>query len=231
MADGDFVLGDQNLLHEESDDTLPFGDVQGFGTRAQPRQKAGQGLGEPEIGLPILGAIDGGLQFAMQSLFLAAQLGRSVAQLVDGDQLFLIGRDQAVDTLADPDKPMPKVGLTLLVGIGDTGCLQSPVDLRAYQCRIFEQADQLGPHDVIKQILAHRTAVAQRAVEIAPGVGTQAAVVGDLAGTGLGRRAVQPLAAFAARHEPLRDADHATAETRTHLSSISDPGVAIASPR
>ena len=137
MADGDFVLGDQNLLHEEPDDTLPFGDVQGFGGcgRAQPRQKAGQGLGETEIGLPILGAIDGGLQLAMQSLFLAVQLGRSVAQLVDGDQLFLIGRDQAVDPLADPDKPMPKVGLALLVGIGDTGCLQSPVDLRAHQCR------------------------------------------------------------------------------------------------
>ena len=63
MADGDFVLGDQYLLHEESDDTLPFGDVQGFGGRAQPRQKAGQGLGEPEIGLPTLSAIDGGLQF------------------------------------------------------------------------------------------------------------------------------------------------------------------------
>ena len=206
MADGDFVLGDQNLLHEEPDDTLPFRDVQGFGGRAQPRQKAGQGLGEPEIGLPILDTIDGGLQFAVQRLFLTAERRRSGAQLVDGDQLFLIGRDQAVDPLADPDQAMPKVGLALLVGIGDTGRLQSPVDLCAHQCRIFEQADQLGPHDVVEQVLAHRTAVAQRAVEIAPGVGTQAAVVGDLAGTGLGRRAIQPVAAFAARHEPLRDA-------------------------
>ena len=33
MADGDFVLGDKYLLHEEPDDTLPFGDVQGFGGR------------------------------------------------------------------------------------------------------------------------------------------------------------------------------------------------------
>ena len=172
MANGDFVLGDQNLLYEEADDTLPLGDVQGFGGRAQPRQKVCQGFGEAEIGLPILGAIDGGLQFAMQRLFLPAELRRSVAQLVDGDQLFLIGRDQAVDTLTDPDQPMPKVGLALLVGIGDTGRLQSPVDLCTHQCRIFEQADQLGPHDVVEQILAHRTAVAQRAVEIAPGVGT-----------------------------------------------------------
>ena len=206
MADGDFVLGDQNLLHEEPDDTLPLGDVQGLGGRAQPRQKAGQGLGEPQIGLPILGAIDGGFQLAVQRLFLTAELGRSVAQLVDGDQLFLIGRDQAVDTLADPDQAMPKVGLALLVGIGDAGRLQSPVDLCFHQRRIFEQADQLGPHNVVEQVLAHRTAAAQRAVEIAPGVGTQTAVVGDFAGTGLGRRAIQPVAALAARHQPLRDA-------------------------
>ena len=64
MADGDFVLGDKYLLHEEPDDTLPFGEVQSFGGRTQPRQKGGQSLGEPEPGLPILGTIDGGLQFA-----------------------------------------------------------------------------------------------------------------------------------------------------------------------
>ena len=57
--------------------------VQGFGGRAQPRQKAGQRLGEPEIGLPILRMIDDRLRFAMQSLLLTTEFGRSVAQLVD----------------------------------------------------------------------------------------------------------------------------------------------------
>ena len=41
MANDDFVLGYQYLLHDEPDDALPFGDVQTFGGRAQPRQKAG----------------------------------------------------------------------------------------------------------------------------------------------------------------------------------------------
>ena len=181
MADDDFVLGDQNLLHEEPDDTLPFGDVQFLGGGAQPRQKAGQGLGEPQTGLPILGAIDGGFQFAVQRLLLTADLGRSVTQLVDRDQLFLIGRDQPVDALADPDQAMPKVGLALLVGIGDTGRLQAPVDLCLHQSRILEREDQLGPHDVVEQVLAYGSAAAQPAVGMAPGVGTQAAAVGDLA--------------------------------------------------
>ena len=76
MADGDFVLGDKNLLHEEPDDTLAFGD--GPGVSAEERNRARkpvQGLGEAEIGLPILGPVDGGLQFAVQRLFLTAELG------------------------------------------------------------------------------------------------------------------------------------------------------------
>ena len=85
MANGDRVLTDQHLLHEEPDDALPFGGVQCFGARAQSRQKAGQGLGEPEIGLPVLGTIDGGLQLAMQSPFLTTELGHSDVQFVDCD--------------------------------------------------------------------------------------------------------------------------------------------------
>ena len=82
MANGDFVLADQHLLHDEPDDTLPFCDVQSFSGRAQPRQEAGQGLGEAQIGLPILGAIDGGLQFAIQRLLLTTSSGVLYASIV-----------------------------------------------------------------------------------------------------------------------------------------------------
>ena len=201
MANGDFVLGYQHLLHDEPDDALPFGDVQGFGGRAQPRQKAGQRLGEPEIDLPILDTIDGGLQLAIQSLLLTTELGRSIAQLVDCNQLLLIGVDQAVDAFSDPDQTVPQVVLALLVWIGGAGRLQSPVNLGADQCRTLEQADHFAPDDVIEQVLAHRSAVAHRSVEMAPGVGTQAAVIGDLAGTRPGRCARQRVAAFAARDQ------------------------------
>ena len=149
MANGDFVLGDQHLLHDALDDALPFRDVQSFSGRAQPRQEAGQALGEPEIGVPILGAIDGGLQFAIQRLLLPTEVGRSVAQFVDCVQLLLIGVDQAVNVLADPDQAAPQISLALLVWIGGAGRLQSPVDLGVDQRRILEQADHFIPDDVI----------------------------------------------------------------------------------
>ena len=63
----------------------PPDDVEGLGGGAQPCQEAGQSLGDSEIGLPVLGTIDGRLQLAMQRLLLTAELRRSVAQLVDCD--------------------------------------------------------------------------------------------------------------------------------------------------
>lgn len=95
----------------------------------------------------------------MQSLFLTTEFGGSATQLVEGYQLLLISADQAVDALADPDQPVPQVGLALLVGIGGTRRLQSAVDLGADQCRVLEQADHFAPYDIIEQILAHRPAV------------------------------------------------------------------------
>ena len=80
---------------------MAFRDVEGFGGQAQPLQKAGQGLSKPQVDLPVLGPIHSGLQFPIQRLLLTAKLGRSVAQLVDGDQLLLMGIDQTVDALAD----------------------------------------------------------------------------------------------------------------------------------
>ena len=117
MANCDFVLDDQYLLHDEPDDAQSFREAQRFGGQAPPRQEAGQALGEPEMGFTILGAIDGGLQFEMQSLLLTTEIGRSVAQLVNGDQLLLIGIDQAVDAFADPDQTVAQVSLALLVWI------------------------------------------------------------------------------------------------------------------
>ena len=65
MTNGDVVLADQHLLHEKADDALALWDVQGRGGGTQARQKSCQGLGNPEIGLPVFGLVDNGLQFAM----------------------------------------------------------------------------------------------------------------------------------------------------------------------
>ena len=55
VADGDVVLGDRHLLHEERDDTQPFHDVEGFCGRPAPR-----GLDHPLRGNSDMTAVSGG---------------------------------------------------------------------------------------------------------------------------------------------------------------------------
>ena len=217
MANDDLVLPDQHVLHQKPDNALPIGDFQCFSRRPQPLHKAGQGLGEPEIRLSIPGTIDDGFQFAMQGLLLTTELGRPVAQFVDGDQLLLIGIDQAVDALADSDQPSPQVGLALLVGIGGTRRLQSAVDLGADQRRVLKQADHLAPDNVIEQVLAHGPAVAQRSPKMAPGIGSETAVIGYLPCGRLYRAARQRVTALAARDQSLDHAGRLGAARRMDL--------------
>ena len=100
----------------------------------------------------------------MQSLLLAAEFGCSVAQLVDCDQLLLMGIDQTVDALADPDQLVPQVGFAPLIGIGGSGRLQSAVEFGTDRCRVLEQAGHFGPDNLIEHVLAHRPTVTQRAI-------------------------------------------------------------------
>ena len=44
MANGDHILADLHLIHEEPDNTLPVGDVRGFGGQAQPIQESPSGF-------------------------------------------------------------------------------------------------------------------------------------------------------------------------------------------
>ena len=53
---------------------------------------------------------------------------------------------------------------------GRAGRIEAPVELGLDERRIFDQADDLSPHDLIEQVLADRSAVAHRAAEMAPGV-------------------------------------------------------------
>jgi hypothetical protein len=58
---------------------------------------------------------------------------------------------------------------------------QSALELFVDEMRIFQKSHDLIPNDFIEKILAHRPIVADCAVEVAPTIRTEAAVVADLA--------------------------------------------------
>ncbi len=129
-----------------------------------------------------LGLLDNGLEFTLQGLLATTEFGRSLPQLVNGDQLLLTGRDQAVDTRADTSQTGLKVALALCVGISIPSCRQATVKLGADQGRVLKQPHHFTPDKFIKIVQLHQPIVAQRALETPPGLGCQTAILAFPAG-------------------------------------------------
>ena len=119
----------------------------------------------------------------MHGLFTVPQVRHSAAQFVDRQEIFLIGRQQAIHALADPGEIALQGLLPLLHGIGRPGRRQTAVEFILDQARILQQAHDLGPDEVIEEILANGPVLADLAAKMAPCVGANAAVIVDGAGT------------------------------------------------
>ncbi len=137
-------------------------------------------------------------------MFAVSLLGHSLAQFVERQEVLLIGCQEAVDALAGPRQVPQQGSLALLRRVGCPRRCQPAVELVLDQARILQQADDLGPDNLIEEILADRAVIADRAAEPPPGVRADAAVVVDVAGARPGRRARQGVAALAARHPARR---------------------------
>jgi hypothetical protein len=66
------------------------------------------------------------------------------------------------------------------------GCVKAPIEFGPNEHWVFNQVNNFLPHDLVKQVLADRPAVAHRPAEMAPSVGAEAAIVMDFARGGAG---------------------------------------------
>jgi hypothetical protein len=206
VPDHDGVVVDQDFLDDEPDDLLPIGDLQRLRGVVQPLKEGGQGFSEAQERRPIGGLIEDGLQFRPRGLVASAQVRHPATQFVEGQEVLLIGRDQALHALADPREVAFESVLPPLRRFGSAGRVEAPVEFGLDERRVFDQADDLPPYNLIEQILADRSAIAHRAAEMAPCVRAEAAVIVDLARGTARRRPRQRVAAFATRDQSLNDA-------------------------
>ena len=137
------------------------------------------GLGVVQLGVE---AVELGLQRGLAF----AQGGHPGAQLVERDELFLVGLDQPLDRGAGAgDVAFERFAAT---GGGVLGAhrLESAVDLGAHELGVFEQPADLCPDERVELIGADRAAVCSAAAGVALAVLADAAVVADplVAGAG-----------------------------------------------
>ena len=95
VADGDVVVADQDLAHEEPDGLLALLGGEVFGVAGEAGAEAVERLGELEVGLGVVQFGVEGVELGLQGCFAFAQLGCAGTQLLEGDELLLVAIEQA----------------------------------------------------------------------------------------------------------------------------------------
>src|SRR6202035_4111313 len=78
MPDDDFVVADQDLLDQQSDDALTLDYVESFGGRAQTGEKRGQRFSETQIGGAVRRLVCDRSQLGAGRVLAPTQLGHAI---------------------------------------------------------------------------------------------------------------------------------------------------------
>src|SRR5664280_2834037 len=100
VANGDLVGADEDVFDEQPQDPLALGHASGGSLVAQPGQEVLEVVGELEVDLTVGELGVQGVELVAQAGLAGPQLGHAGAQLVQGDQLLLVGADEPLDRLA-----------------------------------------------------------------------------------------------------------------------------------
>jgi hypothetical protein len=91
VANGDAVITDHNLLHEQSRYPLPIAYIERLGIGTQAFQKCGQSLRQAQVCGLVSNLSTQHFEFGLQGLFASPQFRHPATQFVQGEQLLLIG--------------------------------------------------------------------------------------------------------------------------------------------
>ena len=101
MTNGDGIFADQNLFNQESDDSLAFNDTKGFRSATQASQESCEGFCQSQEDSAIVSLIGDCLQLSPECLLALTQPRHAIAQLLDRQELFLIGVEQSFHAFAN----------------------------------------------------------------------------------------------------------------------------------
>src|SRR6266511_3743267 len=211
VADHDRVIADEHLLDEQTHEALPFEDVQCVRRHAQPGEKRRERLRELQIHRPLSCLIGDRLQLGAQRLFALTQGRHPLPQLLQRQEVLLIGGEHPIDALVHPHQIALHRLLALFRRVGGARSGEAPIEFLLNQGRILEKPNDLGPDDLIQQILPDSAVGAAGTAEVPPSVRPNAAIVVNQPRTRVRRGTRERVPATAATHQPL----HQTRRDRT----------------
>src|SRR5215472_14088391 len=204
VADHDLARADQDFLDEQPHNALAVPDGCGVCGFAEGRQEVLEVAGELEVDLAVGELGVEGLGLVAQAGLAGAQIGHPGAELVEGQEVFLVGADQPGDRAGGFGQGVVQA-LALGGGrVGGADLGQAVVDLGADQGGAGDQVRDVVPDDLVEVVGADRLAVAYLAVLEPVVVAADAPVVEDLVpGAGGGVAAVAGIPAARAGGQAL----------------------------
>src|SRR6478752_3620194 len=204
VADGDVLWSDEDVLDQQSEDALAFGDGGGVGGAAELAEEAGQVLGEFEAGTAVRGLRVDGLDLVAQVGFSGPEVGHPGAELVDGDELLGERGDHPGDGGGGLGQRRPE---SLAFGdgrVGGAGGGQAFVDLGGDQRGVGDQRGDVVPDDLVEVVGPDRGVAADPPAGVPVVVRAQAPVVEDLLVGGAGTGPVVGVTTAGARGQALQ---------------------------
>src|SRR5665811_2212876 len=230
VANGDLVGADEDVFDEQPQDPLALGHASGGSLVAQPGQEVLEVVGELEVDLTVGELGVQGVELVAQAGLAGPQLGHAGAQLVQGDQLLLVGADEPLDRLAGLGQGGVEP-FALRGGRVGGAVLGEPLgDLGSDQGGVGQQRGDVVPDEAVEVVGADRLVGADSAVLVAVVVRAQAAVVVDLLVRGPGGGAVVGLPAAAAGADALQQRGIGAVTRREALVVLQpslDPGPGV----
>ena len=177
MANDDALRSDEHLSDKQPENPLTLRNRGAPGCLAQTGEEASEVLGELKIPLAIHGLGFERFELGLKGRGLLSELGRAAAQLVQGDQLLLIGLHEAVDGALRSSELALQLRLLHDNRAGSPQLLETALELCMDELGIGEQGRHVVPNHLIQVVLANRGVAADPTLFVAVVVGAQAAVV------------------------------------------------------
>jgi hypothetical protein len=138
VADDDPIIANEHVLDHQTDDALPLDDVKRVGGFTQSREKGRQRFRETQVRRSFSSLFGDRLQLRPQGTLALTQGRHPLAQLLQRQQLLLIGGQHTLDAFSDPDE-IPLQRLLALPGrVSGASDGEAAIELLLNQCGIFE---------------------------------------------------------------------------------------------
>lgn len=156
VADDDPLRPDQDLFDHAPQYLLTIFDRRRLGCVAQPGEELLQVLGQLKVGLAVEELCVQRRERTGQAGLLRAKVGHLGTQLVEGEQVLLVGLHETFDALGGSGEFELEAGPFGRRRIGRSQLFQAPVQLGLDEARVGEQGGHLTPDEIVEVVSPHR---------------------------------------------------------------------------